>query len=108
MSRVAHRSPGSTNGTVVALRPPSRRRRQRRLAAVGLGLALLGAGVAAMALAAASSRKMKQVLGAYVGCWVAVMGGLKLLRGSPRSRRLDRAGPGPGRPSGRSVDDGAA
>jgi hypothetical protein len=75
---------------------------------VGLGLALLGVGVAAVALAAASSRKMEQMLGAYAGGWVAVMGGLKLLRGSPTSCRENRARARPRRPSDRSIDDGAA
>jgi uncharacterized membrane protein YfcA len=103
-----HRPVGSTNATIVALRTPSRRRRQRRLAAVGLGLAMLGAGLAAVAVAAASSKKIEQVLGAYAGGWVAVMGGLKLLRGSRTSRRENPARPRPKRPSGRSVDDGAA
>ncbi|MBO0886606.1 MAG: hypothetical protein J2O38_04365 [Acidimicrobiales bacterium] len=89
------------------LHPPAGPSPRRHLVAVGFGLVLLGAGAAVAAAAAASSDKLDQVLGVYAGGWLAVIGGLTLLRRS-QTTRPPTPGRRPTRPATRPAGDGAA
>lgn len=74
---------------------------------MGIGLALIGAGAAVVAVAASSSNEMDQVLGAYVGGWIAALGGLELLRRSQLARQ-EQGTSRPSRPARRPAGGGAA